>query len=71
MRSGWLAPTLLFAFLVALMPLIYGLFKKRIREAPISDDTRASQLRFATLAEYGAIGLFGIMAVVSFAAWAS
>jgi hypothetical protein len=70
-RNGWLGPTLLFVFLVALMPLIYGLFKKRIREAPISEDARASQLRFATLAEYGAIGLFGIMAVVSFVAWVS
>jgi hypothetical protein len=71
MRSGWLAPTLVFLFLVALMPLIYGLFKKRVREAPISEDTRANQLRFATLAEYGAIGLFGILAVVSFVAWVS
>jgi hypothetical protein len=71
MRSGWLAPTLIFVVLVALMPVIYGLFKKRIREAPISDDTRASQLRFATVAEYGAIALFGTMAVFSFVAWVS
>jgi hypothetical protein len=71
MRSGWLAPTVIFVLLVALMPLIYGLFKRRIREAPISDDTRASQLRFATVAEYGAIALFGAMAVVSFVAWVS
>jgi hypothetical protein len=71
MRSGWLAPTMIFVILVALMPVIYGLFKKRIQEAPISDDTRASQLRFATVAEYGAIGLFGIMAAISFVAWVS
>ena len=71
MRSGWLAPTLIFVVLVALMPVIYGLFKKRIREAPISDDTQARQLRFATVAEYGAVVLFGIMAVVSFVAWVS
>jgi hypothetical protein len=71
MRSGWLAPTLIFVVLVALMPVIYGLFKKRIREAPISDDAQARQLRFATVAEYGAVSLFGIMAVVSFVAWVS
>jgi hypothetical protein len=71
MRSGWLAPTLIFVVLVALMPVIYGLFKKRIREAPISDDTRVRQLRFASVAESGAIALFGIMAVVSFVAWVS
>lgn len=71
MRSGWLAPTLIFVLLVALMPLIYGVFKKRIREAPISNDSRASQLRFATLAEYGAIALFGTLAVISFAVWLS
>jgi len=69
MRSGWLAPTLLFVVLVVLMPILHGLFKRRTREAPISDEARASQLRFATVAEYGAIALFGTMAVVSFVAW--
>jgi len=71
MRSGWLAPTLILVLLVALMPFTYGLFKKRIREAPIGDDVRATQLRFARLAECVALALFGTLAVVSFVAWVS
>lgn len=71
MKSGWFAPTVVFVILAASMPLAYGLFRKRIREAPISDDTRASQLRLVTLAEYGAIALFGTLAVVSFVVWLS
>jgi hypothetical protein len=71
MKNGWLAPTLLFAVLVASMPFAYGLFKKRIRESPIGDDDRTRLLRFTTLAEYGAIALFGILAVVCFAIWLS